>query len=58
MFGMLILQVCFVLLVGVIVAVVRNHFRKAQVHKRIVNQIKEENKVWNEILKQKDIKKA
>ena len=58
MFGMLVLQACIVLLVGVIVAVVRNHFRKAQVHKRIVNQIKEENKVWNEILKQKDIKKA
>lgn len=58
MFGMLVLQVFIVLLVGVIVVVVRNHFRKAQVHKRIVNQIKEENKVWNEILKKKDIKKA
>lgn len=58
MFGMLILQAVIVVLVGVVLVVVRNHFRKAQLHKKVVNQIKEENRIWDEILKQKDIKKA
>lgn len=58
MLGMLILQACIIVLVGVIIVVVRNHFRKEQLHKRVVDQIKEENKIWNEVLKQKDINKA
>ena len=55
---MLILQAFIILLVTVVVVMIRNHFRKAEVHKRVVDQIKEENRIWGEILKQKDINKA
>ncbi len=55
---MLFIQASIILLVSVVVIMIRNHFRKAQVHKRVVNQIKEENRIWGEILKQKDINKA
>lgn len=58
MFGMLILQASIAVLVGVTIVMVKNHFKKEQLHKRVVDQIKEENKVWNEVLKQKDITKA
>ncbi len=58
MFGMILLQaLCLVLLVA-IVLLVRSHFRRNQVQKRVINQIKTENKIWNEILKQKDINQA
>ena len=57
MFGMLMLQASIVVLIGVIIVLIRNHFRKVQVHKRILDQIKEENEIWNKVLKQKDINK-
>ncbi len=58
MFGIILLRaLCLVLLVAV-VFLVRSHFRRNQVQKRVINQIKTENKIWNDILKQKDINKA
>ena len=58
MFGMFILRAFIMVLVGVSIVLIRSHFKKAQIHKRVLNQIKQENEVWNEVLKRKDVNKV
>lgn len=58
MFGMLILRALVVVLVGVIIVLIRSYFKKVQIHNRVMNQIKQENEIWNEVLKRKDINKV
>lgn len=58
MFGMLILRAFVIVLVGVIIVLIRSYFKKVQIHNRVMNQIKQENEIWNEVLKRKDINKV
>lgn len=58
MFGMLILHAFIVALAGVVILMVRNYSKRVEIHKRVLNQIKEENEIWSEVLKRKDVNKA
>ena len=58
MFGMLILRAFVIVLVGVIIVLIRSYFKKVQIHNRVMNQIKQENEIWNEVLKRKVINKV
>lgn len=58
MFGMLILHAFIVALAGVIILMIRNYSKRVEIHKRVLNQIKEENEIWSEVLKRKDVNKV
>ena len=58
MFGMLILHAFIVALAVAVILMIRNYLKRVEIHKRVLNQIKEENEIWNEVLKQKDVNKA
>ena len=58
MFGMLILHAFIVALAGVVILMIRNYSKRVEIHKRVLNQIKEENEIWSEVLKRKDVNKA
>ena len=58
MFGMLILHAFIVALAGVVILMIRNYSKRVEIHKRVLNQIKEENEIWSEVLKRKDVNKV
>ncbi len=52
---MIILQILLILLTITAAVLLRKQYQRNQIERRVHNQIKNENKIWNEILKQKDI---
>lgn len=58
MFGIILLRALSLGLMILAVFIIRSHFKKNQVQKRVLNQIKHENRIWNEVLKGQDINQA